>query len=122
MQERTILAVDDSRTMRNMLDQTLSRNGFRVRLAEDGEDGLEKLAEETPDMVITDINMPRLDGFGFIEGVRSQNKYRGMPILVLSTESSQPMKERARDAGATGWIIKPFDEMLLVSAIRRVLA
>lgn len=118
----SVLAVDDSRTMRAMLDQALSNAGFDVTLAEDGEDGLEKLGERTPDVVITDINMPKLDGFGFIDGVRAQDQYRGLPILVLTTESAPELKARARDAGATGWIVKPFDETKLVSAIRRVVA
>lgn len=117
-----VLAVDDSRTMRGLLDQALREAGFAVRLAEDGEDGLAKLSEGTPDIVITDINMPRLDGFGFIEAVRRQREYRSLPILVLTTESAPELKARARDAGATGWIVKPFDEKKLVAAIQRVTA
>jgi len=117
-----VLAVDDSRTMRGMLDAALREAGYDVRLAEDGEDGLLRLAEEIPDVVITDINMPRLDGFGFIEAVRGERRYRGLPILVLTTESAPELKARARDAGATGWIVKPFDEGKLVVAIERVAA
>ncbi|MFC7704642.1 response regulator [Plastorhodobacter daqingensis] len=115
-----VLAVDDSRTMRGLLDQALREAGFEVRLAEDGLDGLERLSEEMPDIVITDINMPRMDGFGFIEAVRRQREYRALPILVLTTESAPELKARARDAGATGWIVKPFDEQKLVAAIQRV--
>ncbi len=115
-----VLAVDDSRTMRGLLDHALREAGFHVRLAEDGVDGLERLAEATPDIVITDINMPRLDGFGFIEAVRRQRAFRSLPILVLTTESAPELKARARDAGATGWIVKPFDEQKLVDAIQRV--
>ncbi|SEO54374.1 two-component system, chemotaxis family, response regulator CheY [Salinihabitans flavidus] len=117
-----ILAVDDSRTMRGMLEQALTTAGYDVELAEDGKQGLEKLENDKPDLAITDINMPRLDGFGFIEGVRNQPFLRGLPILVLTTESAPELKERARSAGATGWIVKPFDEVKLVAAIRRVLA
>ncbi len=117
-----VLAVDDSRTMRGMLESALSEAGYSVRLAEDGVDGLERLAEEIPDLVITDINMPRMDGFGFIEAVRSERRYRALPILVLTTESAAELKARARDAGATGWIVKPFDEGKLVTAIERVAA
>ncbi|MFD1912740.1 response regulator [Halodurantibacterium flavum] len=117
-----VLAVDDSRTMRGLLDQALREAGFAVRLAEDGLDGLDRLKEEIPDIVITDINMPRLDGFGFIEAVRKERDYRGLPILVLTTESAPELKARARDAGATGWIVKPFDERKLVAAIQRVTA
>lgn len=115
-----ILAVDDSRTMRGMLEQALIEAGFEVALAEDGQDGLDRLEQAAPDVIITDINMPRLDGFGFIEGVRGQRRNRGLPILVLTTESAPDLKARARDAGATGWIVKPFDENKLVAAIRRV--
>lgn len=115
-----ILAVDDSRTMRNLLSAALLQAGFEVDLAEDGEDGLRRLNETSPDVVITDINMPRLDGFGFIEAVRGSPVNRNLPILVLTTESAPELKARARTAGATGWIVKPFDETKLVAAIERV--
>ncbi|TMV71378.1 response regulator [Thioclava sp. BHET1] len=118
----TILAIDDSRTIREMLNGSLRQAGFEVHLAVDGQDGLDQLDQLTPDVVITDINMPRLDGFGFIEAVRGKTHLRGLPILVLTTESAADLKDRARRAGATGWIVKPFDETKLVSAIRRVAA
>lgn len=117
-----VLAIDDSRTMRSMLEHTLNAAGFEVYLAEDGQDGLNKLAEVKPDAVITDINMPVMDGFGFIEGARGQRQFRGVPILVLTTESAAELKARARDAGATGWIVKPFHEDKLVAALERVTA
>ena len=85
---KTILTVDDSRTMRDMLLMTLRDAGYDVVQAEDGEDGLEKLAERRPDAIITDINMPKLDGFGFIEQVRNDPARRAVPILVLTTESA----------------------------------
>lgn len=118
----TILTVDDSRTMREMLKLALSQAGYRVVQAEDGVHGLEVLKAETPQVIVTDINMPRLDGFGFIEQVRSDDSYRGIPILVLTTESDATKKDRARRAGATGWIVKPFDPAKLIDAIRRVAA
>ncbi|MEM7544043.1 MAG: response regulator [Pseudomonadota bacterium] len=118
----TILAVDDSRTMRNLLKQALSEAGFDVHVAEDGIHGLETLENCAPDVIITDINMPRLDGFGFIEAVRAGPQCKSVPILTLTTESAPAMKERARNAGATGWIVKPFDKAKLVAAIRRVAA
>ena len=116
----TVLAIDDSRTIREMLNAALSGAGFSVHLAVDGQDGLDKLDETSPDVVITDINMPKLDGFGFIEGARARADCRAVPILVLTTESAADLKARARDAGATGWIVKPFDEARLISAIHRV--
>jgi two-component system chemotaxis response regulator CheY len=118
-----ILTVDDSRTMREMLKRALQDGGYTVVQAEDGVHGLEVLQSmEMPDVIITDVNMPRMDGLTFIEEVRSNPAFRGIPILVLSTESDLEKKARARKAGATGWIVKPFDPAKLVDAIRRVAA
>ena len=119
---KTVLTVDDSRTMRDMLMLALKDAGYRVVQAEDGVHGLEVLQAESPDIVITDINMPRMDGFGFIEGVRADPNHKATPVLVLTTESDAAKKQRARDAGATGWIVKPFDPAKLVDAVRRVAA
>jgi two-component system chemotaxis response regulator CheY len=119
---KTILTVDDSRTMRDMLRMSLVEAGFRVVQAEDGVHGLEVLQAETPDVIVTDINMPRLDGFGFIEAVRRDASWRSTPMLVLTTEVDPEKKARAKAAGATGWIVKPFDPVKLVDAIRRVAA
>jgi two-component system chemotaxis response regulator CheY len=118
----TILTVDDSRTMRDMLRLALADAGFRVVQAVDGLHGLEVLGSERPNVIITDINMPRLDGFGFIEQVRTDSRFLGVPILVLTTESSAEKKSLARRAGATGWIVKPFDSTKLVDVVRRVSA
>jgi two-component system chemotaxis response regulator CheY len=122
--KRTILTIDDSRTMREMLKVTLAASGFTVVQAEDGQHGLEVLEgmEIEPDVIITDINMPRKDGFQFIEEVRADASRRAIPILVLTTESDAEKKQRARLAGATGWIVKPFDPTKLVDAINRVAA
>lgn len=119
---KTILTIDDSRTMRDMLMLALSNAGYRVVQAVDGVHGLEVLGTEAPDVIITDINMPRMDGFGVIENVRKDDRHRATPILVLTTESDTTKKDRARAAGATGWIVKPFNPEKLVSAIRRVAA
>ena len=116
----SVLAVDDSRTIRDMLKLALTQAGFESNLAEDGMHGLEVLGEFRPDAIITDINMPRLDGFGFIEAVRGQAEHRATPILVLTTESAPELKARARAAGATGWIVKPFDPVKLVRALHMV--
>jgi len=117
-----ILTVDDSRTMRDMLRMALVKAGFNVVAAVDGEHGLEVLSENGADVIITDINMPKLDGFGFIERVREDHNHRATPILVLTTESDPSKKDRARRAGATGWIVKPFHPDKLIEAIRRVAA
>jgi two-component system chemotaxis response regulator CheY len=118
----TVLTVDDSRAMRDMLRHSLVAAGFRVLQAEDGLHGLEVLETERPDVIVTDINMPRMDGFGFIEAVRRDESRRAMPVLVLTTEVDAEKKNRARAAGATGWIVKPFDPAKLIEAIRRVAA
>ena len=120
---KIVLTVDDSRTLRDMLMLALGDAGFTVVQAVDGVHGLEVLdAMEQPDVIITDINMPRMDGFGFIAGVRASDRYRTTPILVLTTESDQSKKEKARAAGATGWIVKPFAPDKLIDAVRRVAA
>ena len=121
---KTVLTIDDSRTMREMLNHALVEAGYRVLQAVDGVEGLEVLQANGADIdvVITDINMPRLDGFGVIEGVRANPAHRATPILVLTTESDAAKKERARSAGATGWIVKPFNPVKLVDAVRRVAA
>ncbi|MFT6074703.1 MAG: two-component system chemotaxis response regulator CheY [Yoonia sp.] len=117
-----ILAIDDSRTIREMLRMALCAAGFDVHLASDGQEGVEILEKVHPDVVITDINMPRMNGFEVIEAIRSGGGLRALPILVLTTESAQDLKDRARNAGATGWIVKPFDDAKLISAIRRIAA
>jgi two-component system chemotaxis response regulator CheY len=115
-----VLAVDDSRTMRDMVTLALKNQGFEVHTAEDGVDGLDVLERIEPDAIITDINMPRLDGFGFIDAVRQREETHSTPILVLTTESSAELKARARDSGATGWIVKPFAPDKLIQALRMV--
>lgn len=118
--QKTILTIDDSRTMRDMLRLTLTEAGYKVVQAADGLEGLAILRNLVPDAVITDINMPVLDGFGFIEKARANERFRDLPILVLTTESTPAMKDRARQAGATGWITKPFDPEKLTTALTRV--
>ena len=118
---KTILTVDDSRTMRDMLRLALSGAGHTVIQADDGVHGVEVLEKAgVVDVIITDINMPRMDVYGFIEHVRRGSQNKMTPILVLTTESEPAKKMRARDAGATGWIVKPFDPEKLLAAIRRV--
>jgi two-component system, chemotaxis family, chemotaxis protein CheY len=117
---KTILTIDDSRTMRDMLKMALGSAGFTVVQAVDGEDGLNVLAQQPVDLIITDINMPKLDGFGVIRAVRSNPAHNDTPILVLSTEGEQESKDIAKDAGATGWIVKPFDPDGLVNIVNQV--
>ena len=117
---KTILTVDDSASMRMLLKASLTAQGFTIEAANDGRHGLERMHGVKPDLLITDINMPEMDGFELIEAVRAVPEFRGLPILVLSTEFSDEKKARARGAGATGWITKPFDAAKLGTAIRRV--
>lgn len=116
-----ILTVDDSASMRALLLHALTGEGFDVAQAEDGLAALAWLEANEVDLVITDINMPHLDGFGLIEQLRAgHTAHRDRPILVLTTESSDEKKARARAAGATGWIVKPFNPEKLAAAVRRV--
>ncbi|MFY0621586.1 MAG: response regulator [Pelagimonas sp.] len=115
-----VLAIDDSRTIRNLLRVSLEGAGFEFHSACDGVEGVEVFPDVDPDVVITDINMPKMDGFGVIDSLRSGPNRTNVPILVLTTESSDDLKARARGAGATGWIVKPFDDSSLVSVLRRL--
>lgn len=115
-----ILAVDDSRTIRDLLSHALIGAGYDVTLAEDGHDALETLKGYVPDAIISDINMPRLDGFGLVEAVRRIDQLRATPILMLTTESAPELKARARAAGATGWIVKPFEADKLIKALQMI--
>lgn len=115
-----ILAIDDSRTIRSLLTMALEKAGFDVTTAVDGVDGVQKFQDTGADLVITDVNMPNKDGFGVIDDIRGGTKNRAVPVLVLTTESGAALKDRARKAGATGWIVKPFNDDALVSVIRRL--
>ena len=118
---RSILAVDDSPSMRKMVSFTLSSAGFKVVEAVDGVDALEKAQAESIDLVLADQNMPRLDGIGLTRKLREDPKFKGTPILILTTESSDLMKQAGGAAGATGWLVKPFDPNRLIEVIQKVL-
>lgn len=118
---KTVLSVDDSASMRQMVTFVLEGAGYRVLQAEDGEAALAKLAGMRPDMIITDMNMPRLDGIGLIKRLRADPKMSGLPILMLSTESEEAKKQAGKAAGATGWIVKPFDQAKLVAVVKKLI-
>ena len=118
---RKILAVDDSASMRSMLSFTLGQAGYATAAAEDGVHGLDVARSASFDLVITDINMPNMNGIELIERLRQLDEYRYTPILVLSTEFSAEKKAQGKAAGATGWIVKPFDPDQLLSVVSRVL-
>src|SRR6476620_11843298 len=115
-----VLTVDDSRTILAMLHHTLSNAGFEVLQAEDGQQGLDVLKKQAVDVVITDINMPVMDGIEFIKQVRASGQHNILPILTLTTETSQDKRDQGRAAGGTGWIVQPFDPERLISVIHRV--
>jgi two-component system, chemotaxis family, chemotaxis protein CheY len=117
---KRILTIDDSKTIRDMLMLTLAGAGFEVVQAVDGQDGLDVLDREEFDVVITDINMPRMDGYEVIRQMRSNSAHKTTPILVLTTESEADKKNMARVAGATGWMVKPFDPDRLIETINKV--
>ena len=119
MQKR-IMAVDDSKTMREMIAFTLHTAGFAVESAEDGQKALSALESIQVDLVITDLNMPVMDGLSLIRNLRANPKYRTVPILMLTTEGDAEKKAEGRAAGATGWLVKPFNPEKLVELANRV--
>jgi two-component system, chemotaxis family, chemotaxis protein CheY len=116
-----ILAVDDSPSMREMVVYLLRDAGYEVVEADDGEKALELARSKRVDLVLTDQNMPKMDGLSLIRHLRAMPNYRDTPIMMLTTESSPDMKQRGREAGATGWMVKPFDPDKLVAMLRMVL-
>jgi two-component system, chemotaxis family, chemotaxis protein CheY len=119
--ERTILIVDDSESIREIVSFTLENEGFKVKVGIDGQDALKFLNGEKIDLIITDLHMPVMNGIELIRIVRNTPEYKMVPILFLTTESQTEKKMEAKDAGATGWIIKPFVPVKLIAAIHKVL-
>lgn len=105
---KKILAIDDMKTLRDLLGKVLRKAGYDVVEAVDGVDGLNKFKECKPDLVISDLNMPNMDGIGFVKGAREVINGKSTPILILTTETNEALKVRAKEAGATGWLTKPF--------------
>lgn len=118
---KTILAIDDSASIRQMVAFTLKSAGYEVLDAVDGQDGLEKAKNNVISLVLTDQNMPRMDGLTLIRTLRSLPQYKSTPILMLTTESSDAMKQQGRAAGATGWLVKPFDPQKLLEVVKKVI-
>jgi two-component system chemotaxis response regulator CheY len=116
----SILAVDDSASMRQMVAFTLKSAGYNVVEAVDGQDAYEKSNGRDFDLVLTDQNMPRMDGISLTKKLRDNPKFKSTPILILTTESSDQMKQAGRTAGATGWLVKPFDPAKLLEVIKKV--
>ncbi len=117
----SILAVDDSASMRQMVSFTLKSAGYNVVEAVDGQDAYEKAQGRSFDLVLTDQNMPRIDGISLTKKLRESPQFKTTPILMLTTESSDQMKQAGRAAGATGWLVKPFDPTKLIEVIQKVI-
>jgi two-component system chemotaxis response regulator CheY len=118
---KSILAIDDSASIRQMVGFTLKSSGYEVVEAVDGMDGLEKAKGKSFNLILTDQNMPRMDGLTLIKSLRALPQYKTVPILMLTTESSDAMKQQGRAAGATGWLVKPFDPQKLVEVVKKVI-
>ena len=117
----SILAVDDSASMRQMVSFTLKSAGYNVVEAVDGQDAWEKAGGRSFDLVLTDQNMPRMDGISLTKRLRESPQFKSTPILILTTESSDQIKQAGRAAGATGWLVKPFDPNKLIEVIQKVI-
>jgi two-component system, chemotaxis family, chemotaxis protein CheY len=118
---KTILIVDDSASMRGMVSVTLAEAGFALIEGANGQEGLDRLLGKKVDLIITDLNMPIMDGIQFITKVRAQREHKFTPILMLTTESQDAKKQAAKTAGATGWLTKPFNGQQLLQTIAKVL-
>jgi len=118
---KIILAVDDSASIRQMVTFTLKSAGYEVVEAVDGMDGLEKAKARSVNLILTDQNMPRMDGLTLIKNLRALPQYKTTPILMLTTESSDAMKAQGKAAGATGWLVKPFDPQKLLEVVKKVI-
>ena len=118
---KIVMTADDSASVRQMVAFTLKQNGYDVIEAVDGQDALTKLAAKKVDMLLTDLNMPKLDGIGLIKGVRASALNKFIPIVMLTTESQGSKKAEGKSAGATGWIVKPFKPEQLIAVVKKVL-
>ena len=118
---KTIMTADDSASVRQMVGFTLKQSGYDVVEAVDGQDALRKLSTTKVDMLITDLNMPNLDGIGLIKGARALPACKFIPIVMLTTESQDSRKAEGKAAGATGWIVKPFKPEQLLAVVKKVL-
>ncbi len=119
--DKTIMTVDDSASIRMMVSFSLKGAGFAVVEAVDGVDALSKLDDHDISMVIADVNMPVMDGIQFVKKMRTHPKYKFTPVVMLTTESHESRKEKGREAGATGWIVKPFKPEQLINIVNKVL-
>ncbi len=118
---KIIMTADDSASIRQMVTFTLEQAGYSVVEAVDGQDAVTKLESNKVDMLVTDLNMPNMDGIELIKQTRAKDEYKFIPIIMLTTESQAEMKQKGKQAGATGWIVKPFQPEQLVGVVKKVL-
>jgi two-component system chemotaxis response regulator CheY len=120
-ENKKILVIDDSRSLRQMVAYTLNTLGYEVVEAVDGKDGWQKSQAEPFDLVFTDQNMPQFDGIWLIKALRNSQNYRNIPIFMLTNETGEEMKALGKEAGATGWIVKPFDPKRLLELVHKAI-
>ncbi len=118
---KTILTADDSASVRQMVGFTLKQAGYEVVEAVDGQNAFEHMTQTPVDMLITDLNMPRMDGIELVRQVRGRSEYKFIPIILLTTESQASKKQEGKAAGASGWIVKPFTPEQLLAVVKKVL-
>jgi two-component system chemotaxis response regulator CheY len=121
MMAKTILTVDDSGSLRQMLAFSLKEAGYGVIEAVNGQDGLDKAKQQTVDLVLTDQNMPVMDGLSLIRALRGLKNYQSVPILMLTTETGADIKAQGKAAGANGWLVKPFDPARLTEVVKKLI-
>lgn len=116
-----VLVVDDSESIRELVGMTLESEGYRVHKSADGVEAIDQLSYADIDLVITDLNMPNMDGISLLKEIRKDDSKLGLPVLLLTTESQVAKKEEAKKAGATGWIVKPFAQDRLLAVVKKIL-
>jgi len=118
---KRILVVDDSESIREAIEMALTGAGYQVHKAVDGLDGVKSIGNKSFDLVITDLNMPNMDGISLVQEIRKDDKNKFLPVLILTTESQNVKRQEARNAGATGWIVKPFVKDQLIGVVKKEL-
>ena len=118
---KTIMCVDDAKTIRMLVKKALEPEGYTIVEAENGAEGLEKCTSESIDFFLVDVNMPVMDGFTFVEGLKKIDKYSSTPVVFLTTESSADKKEMGKKLGVNGWIVKPFEPASLIKVVKMLI-
>jgi len=117
---RSVMVVEDSKSMRQLVSFSLEDSGFSVVTAENGQDALDKLNGSPPSVIITDLNMPVMNGIDFIRQLRMKDGYRYLPVIMLTTESQEQKRQEGKEAGASGWMVKPFTPEQLINVVKKL--